>query len=81
MNMALRIPRDDTDSLASGAFVAVVRLRGTVGYPNAQCRWPISMPNLPDFCFCDGNSVEGRPYCEIHNRLAYRPYEHRKAST
>jgi GcrA cell cycle regulator len=37
-----------------------------------RCRWPISTPGAPDFCFCGNTPVEGMPYCPGHSRLAYR---------
>jgi GcrA cell cycle regulator len=36
------------------------------------CRWPISTPGQPDFCFCGNTPLEGMPYCTGHSRLAYR---------
>jgi GcrA cell cycle regulator len=36
------------------------------------CRWPISSPGQPDFCFCGNTPLEGMPYCAGHSRLAYR---------
>jgi GcrA cell cycle regulator len=36
------------------------------------CRWPISTPGAPDFCFCGNPPIEGLPYCPGHTRLAYR---------
>jgi GcrA cell cycle regulator len=36
------------------------------------CRWPISTPGQPDFCFCGNQPIEGMPYCAGHSRLAYR---------
>jgi GcrA cell cycle regulator len=36
------------------------------------CRWPISTPGAPDFCFCGNPPIEGLPYCAGHTRLAYR---------
>jgi GcrA cell cycle regulator len=38
----------------------------------AQCRWPISTPGAPDFCFCGNEPVQGLPYCPGHARMAYR---------
>jgi GcrA cell cycle regulator len=38
-----------------------------------RCRWPISTPGAPDFCFCGNTPLEGLPYCAGHTRLAYRP--------
>ena len=54
------------DSLA-GAFNAHVALR------DGQCRWPIGHPRSQSFCFCDGNAVEGGPYCGAHTRAAIAP--------
>lgn len=36
------------------------------------CRWPISTPGAPDFCFCGNPPIDGLPYCAGHSRLAYR---------
>lgn len=36
------------------------------------CRWPISTPGQPDFCFCGNPPLDGMPYCTGHSRLAYR---------
>jgi GcrA cell cycle regulator len=38
-----------------------------------KCRWPIGTPGGEDFCFCGNASLDGRPYCLGHARLAYRP--------
>ena len=38
-----------------------------------RCRWPISTPGAPDFCFCGNTPLKGLPYCAGHTRLAYRP--------
>jgi GcrA cell cycle regulator len=37
-----------------------------------NCRWPISEPGAPDFCFCGNQQVEGLPYCVGHARMAYK---------
>jgi GcrA cell cycle regulator len=39
------------------------------------CRWPISSPGQPDFCFCGNTPIKGLPYCGGHSRLAYRVFE------
>jgi GcrA cell cycle regulator len=41
------------------------------------CRWPIGDPRKEDFCFCGATSVRGRPYCELHCRIAYAPAQRR----
>jgi GcrA cell cycle regulator len=35
-----------------------------------DCRWPIGDPRHPDFHFCGAPQVAGRPYCELHWRMA-----------
>ncbi|RBP14423.1 GcrA cell cycle regulator [Roseiarcus fermentans] len=37
------------------------------------CRWPLGDPGGVEFAFCGLASVEKRPYCAGHCRLAYRP--------
>ena len=37
-----------------------------------RCRWPISTPGAPDFCFCGNTPLGGMPYCSGHYRLAYQ---------
>lgn len=36
------------------------------------CKWPIGDPTTDDFHFCGHDSLEGKPYCEYHARLAYQ---------
>ena len=38
-----------------------------------DCRWPIGEPRHPDFHFCGAPQLEGRPYCELHWRMAFLP--------
>lgn len=42
---------------------------------NTTCRWPIGEVGQPDFHFCGGPAEldAGRPYCDAHSALAYRP--------
>jgi GcrA cell cycle regulator len=35
------------------------------------CCWPIGEPGTRSFCFCDAQSVPGKPYCADHAQLAY----------
>jgi GcrA cell cycle regulator len=35
------------------------------------CCWPIGEPGTRSFCFCDAQSVPGKPYCTDHAQLAY----------
>lgn len=38
------------------------------------CKWPFGEPQTPDFFFCGGVAVDGKPYCAGHCRVAYRGY-------
>jgi GcrA cell cycle regulator len=38
-----------------------------------DCRWPIGEPRHPDFHFCGAPQLDGRPYCELHWRMAFQP--------
>lgn len=37
------------------------------------CRWPYGEPRSPEFRFCGQRSRDGHPYCDAHERVAYRP--------
>lgn len=39
---------------------------------NGVCKWPFGAPQSPDFFFCGGDAVDGKPYCVEHCRVAYR---------
>jgi GcrA cell cycle regulator len=38
----------------------------------SDCRWPIGEPRHPDFHFCGAPQLDGRPYCELHWRMAFQ---------
>jgi GcrA cell cycle regulator len=38
-----------------------------------DCRWPIGDPRHADFHFCGASQLLGRPYCELHWRMAFQP--------
>ena len=38
-----------------------------------ECRWPIGDPRDADFHFCGATQLSGRPYCELHWRMAFQP--------
>jgi GcrA cell cycle regulator len=40
---------------------------------NPSCCWPIGEPGTRTFRFCDDRALAGKPYCDEHTRLAYRP--------
>jgi hypothetical protein len=44
-----------------------------------ECRWPIGDPRHADFHFCGAPQVPGRPYCELHWRMAFVPARARQA--
>ncbi len=35
------------------------------------CLWPLGDPGTPNFRFCDGNTIPGKPYCAEHAAVAY----------
>lgn len=37
-----------------------------------MCRWPNGDPQDENFSFCGCDAIEGSPYCEIHNDIAYQ---------
>ncbi len=41
---------------------------------NGICKWPFGEPQSPDFFFCGGDAIEGKPYCVGHCQVAYRGY-------
>jgi GcrA cell cycle regulator len=40
---------------------------------DATCRWPVGDPRTPEFYFCGGKPLAGRPYCVHHAAVAYQP--------
>ncbi len=36
------------------------------------CRWPFGEVGSPDFFFCGGDAIEGKPYCASHCQVAYK---------
>lgn len=40
----------------------------------SACCWPFGEPRTPDFRFCDAVALAGKPYCQEHYDIAYRPY-------
>jgi GcrA cell cycle regulator len=43
-----------------------------------SCCWPIGEPGTKTFRFCDDASVQGKPYCDEHARIAYVRIRDRK---
>lgn len=46
---------------------------------STDCRWPIGDPREADFHFCGEAKLPGRPYCELHWRVAFQPARPRSA--
>ncbi len=38
-----------------------------------DCRWPLGDPREQGFHFCGAPQLAGRPYCELHWRMAFQP--------
>ena len=43
-----------------------------------SCCWPIGEPGTKSFRFCDDVSMQGKPYCDEHAKLAYVRVRDRK---
>jgi GcrA cell cycle regulator len=41
--------------------------------PPHGCKWPIGEPRDPGFGFCGRKRLTGKPYCPVHDDLAWRP--------
>jgi len=37
-----------------------------------MCRWPNGDPQEENFSFCGCDAIEGSPYCDVHNDIAYQ---------
>jgi GcrA cell cycle regulator len=35
------------------------------------CCWPLGEPGTPEFRFCSGDALTGKPYCQEHAAVAY----------
>ena len=46
---------------------------GVLELTDNTCRWPYGDPKTDEFHFCGGKPSVGKPYCETHCRMAYRP--------
>ena len=58
-----------------------IKPKPIVGMVNDKgCRWPIGDPGQKGFRFCeDAGVVPGKPYCELHAKIAYRKPEPHEA--
>ncbi|HKK30751.1 MAG TPA: GcrA family cell cycle regulator [Alphaproteobacteria bacterium] len=52
---------------------ALVAVSPQVSSPRS-CAWPIGDPTTPDFHFCGGSVLPGKPYCASHCAVAYTHY-------
>ncbi len=46
-----------------------------------DCRWPVGDPRHTEFHFCGARQLTGRPYCELHWRMAFQPAKPRNAQS
>ena len=53
------------------ALGAVVRLRGSPGSKNSQCRYVTSQPPHGPWLFCSGTVEGDSPYCPHHHAKCY----------
>lgn len=58
--------------MPDGANIPIEQRRTLLQLNNSVCRWPFGDPHSPDFFFCGGDAVDGKPYCAGHCRRAYQ---------
>ena len=69
-----RPPVDTADRVAVDDIAPPVGRRcSLLELDDAACRWPVGDPGTPEFYFCGGKPLAGRPYCAYHAALAYQP--------
>jgi GcrA cell cycle regulator len=59
-------------SMPNGSDIPIAQRCTLLQLTSSVCRWPFGEPSSPDFFFCGGGAVEGKPYCAGHCRMAYR---------
>lgn len=52
-------------------FIPFSQRENLTGLTAKNCHWPVGDPRDKEFFFCGGKSVEGRPYCASHCKVAY----------
>ncbi len=74
----------DTGEVARGAEFIAPRLALASGHLQQErlgimelnshtCRWPIVKIGAEDFRYCGNRTVQGKPYCVLHCKKAYKP--------
>jgi GcrA cell cycle regulator len=66
-------PTPDTADRVADIAPPVGRRCSLLELDDATCRWPVGDPGTPEFYFCGGKPLAGRPYCACHAALAYQP--------
>jgi hypothetical protein len=61
-------------SMPNGSNIPTVQRCTLLQLTSGVCKWPFGEPASPDFFFCGGDAVDGKPYCAGHCRVAYRGY-------
>jgi GcrA cell cycle regulator len=59
-------------SMPNGSDIPIAQRRTLLELNSTVCKWPFGEPSSPDFFFCGGDAIEGKPYCAGHCRVAYR---------
>jgi GcrA cell cycle regulator len=71
-------PTDDVQPsvppMPNGSDIPTAQRCTLLQLTSGVCKWPFGEPQSPDFFFCGGDAVEGKPYCAGHCRVAYRGY-------
>lgn len=63
------LARDPNDA----ATIPVEQRKTLIGLTSTTCKWGYGDPGTPEFFFCGGGVVDGRPYCLQHCVAAYEP--------
>jgi GcrA cell cycle regulator len=67
-----------TIKMAKKSIKKPIKPKTLLELENYDCRWPIGDPKQPNFHFCGGPNLPGRPYCEHHWRMAFLPAKPRQ---
>lgn len=74
------IEEPQRETPADDLLIPLEQRVGIPGLTDAICHWPVGDPGEPEFFFCGGPAVAGKPYCLGHCRVAFVARgEHRSA--
>lgn len=77
-------PQPSTNEISQEALanVAVIEKKAKkltlMELTERTCKWPIGDPATDEFWFCGLGVMQGKPYCEAHNAVAFQPMSARR---